>query len=160
MRVVAVVLCAGCWSATDTPPIAPTPTNEVIVSAPSGGTYTVAPSRIPFPLHSVWEGTYVCSQGLSSVTLTIDAQRNGTATAQYDFGPTPSNTSVPKGSYLMSGTIRSTRSGFSAELEPGDWILHPPTYLSVSLVVETTGRDMKGAIQHPNCRDFEAHRID
>lgn len=159
MRVVALVVVAACWSATDTTPVAPTQTNQVIVSAPSGGGYT-APTRLPPPAHSVWEGTYYCPQGLSAVTLTIDAKPDGTATAQYDFGPTPTNRSVPQGSYLMTGTIRGTRSGFTAELEPTEWIVHPPTYLYVSLTVEASGRDMKGTIQHPNCRDFEAHRVD
>ena len=116
--------------------------------------------RAAFPLHSVWEGTYVCSQGLSSVRLTIDAQRNGVVSARYDFGATPQNTSVPTGAYSMKGTIQPTSHGFLAELEPDEWIDHPSGYVSVSLSIETANRDMTGTIHHDSCSNFVAHRID
>lgn len=155
----ALLLLTGCWSST---PVAPQPVAEpaVIESGPSGSTGYRPPIKHGFPTHSVWEGTYVCSQGLSSVRFTIDALHNGEATGTYEFGPTPSNTSVPPGSYTMKGQIHGTAHGFTVELEPDEWILHPPGYLMVSLVLVAEGRDMTGTIAHPNCRDFQTHRID
>jgi hypothetical protein len=88
MRLAALMLVTGCWNATQTAPVGPVAPNGpvIIVDAPGAVTGGASASSRPhrhdkFPLHSVWEGTYICNQGLSSVTLTIDATRNGTATS-------------------------------------------------------------------------------
>ncbi len=113
-----------------------------------------------FPLHSVWEGTYVCSQGLSYVKLTLDAERSGVLRARYDFGAVPSNPGVPSGAYTMTGGIRATDSGFSAQLEPDEWLEHPTGYVMVGLTLRAEGRDLSGTIQHSSCSDFKARRVE
>jgi hypothetical protein len=155
-----LLLLTGCWSSTQ---VAPAPAAEpavVIESGPSGSVGYRPPTRHTFPTHSVWEGTYVCSQGLSAVRFTIDATRTGDATAEYDFGPTPSNTSVPQGAYTMKGQLHATARGFTAELEPDEWLVHPPGYLMVSLTLVAEGNEMTGTISHPNCSQFQTRRVD
>jgi hypothetical protein len=169
MRLAALVSIAiiGCWSGAPTTPVAPAaPPAIVTVDAPAGRAGISTSSRAQvrrerFPLHSVWEGTYVCNQGLSSVTLTIDAMRNGTATARYDFGPVPSNPTVPVGAYTLKGEIHATGAGgFSAQFEADEWINKPPTYFMVGLAVESgDGKTMTGTIAHGSCRDFKTTRI-
>lgn len=164
MRPAALVLVAGCWSTTQPAPVSPANSSGVIVDAPSGTVNTgarPAPRREQFPRHSVWEGTYICNQGLSSVTLTIDAMRNGTATARYDFGPVPTNPTVPVGAYVMKGEIHATGAGgFAGDFEPDEWINHPPTYFMVGLAVESgDGKTMTGTIKHTSCSEFRTTRI-
>jgi hypothetical protein len=168
MRLAALVLVTGCWNVKSVAPVAPAGSAIVTVDAPApaGG---VASSSSPrgaqrrerFPTHSVWEGTYICNQGLSSVTLTIDAMRNGTASARYDFGPVPSNPTVPVGAYTLKGEIHATGGGgFSGDLEADEWINKPPTYFMVGLAIESgDGKTMTGTIRHGSCSDFKTTRI-
>ena len=114
-----------------------------------------------FPRHSVWQGTYICSQGLTAVTLTLDIKQDGEVSAIYEFGPVPSNPSVPEGSFEMTGKAEPNGPGaFIAQLTPGAWIKHPTSYTSVAMTIEAAGREMEGVIGSANCRDFRARRID
>ncbi len=166
MRAGWLVIIAGCWGAREVTPVAPTPSNAVVVDT-AGAKASAVPrsasrARDAFPLHSVWQGTYVCNQGLSTVTLTIDADRYGTATARYDFGPTPSNPSVPNGAYTLTGTLRrADGGGFAGDFEAAEWVVHPPGYYMVALSVESgDGHRMTGKIAHSSCKDFDTTRIE
>jgi hypothetical protein len=166
MRCGILLIVAGCWSTREVAPVEKAaPTNAVIVD--TSGARTASPrsasrSRDAFPRHSVWQGTYVCNQGLSAVTLTIDADHNGNATARYDFGPVPSNPSVPSGAYTLTGALRrQDGGGFAGDFEATEWIVHPPNYFMVAVSVESgDGRKMTGKIAHPSCRDFDTTRIE
>lgn len=163
MRLAAICLVAGCWSTSAPPPVAPAPTTGVIVDGPAGVPVSRRLSRRdPIPRRSVWEGTYVCNQGLSSVTLTLESDRFGNATARYDFGPVPTNPTVPTGAYALSGTLRVQEGGgFTGELEAIEWIHQPANYFMVPLAIETgDGKTMTGTIRHPSCRDFQTRRIE
>lgn len=117
--------------------------------------------RAGIPRHSVWEGTYICNQGLSSVTLTIDVDHHNNATARYDFGPVPSNPTVPTGAYLLTGVLQPETGGFTGELVDSEWIQRPSNYFMVPLSIETTdGKTMTGTIRHPSCRAFTATRTE
>jgi hypothetical protein len=165
-QVAAVLLLAGCWSTTEVAPVAPSNESSTVkIDAPSSGASMPTSSRSrhrgEVPPHSVWEGTYVCNQGMSSVTLTIDVDRKGNATARYDFGPVPSNPTVPVGAYALTGTVtRQPGGGFTGSFETTEWILHPTGYFMVPLTVETgDGRTMTGKIQHQSCHSFQTTRI-
>lgn len=111
--------------------------------------------------HSVWEGTYVCGQGLSSMKLTVDADSLGAAVIRYDFGPTPSNPDIPKtGAFILTGSLLHAKDGsFTGEFEPREWIVHPDTYLMLPLsIVSDDGVHLRGRIHHDSCRDFQATR--
>jgi hypothetical protein len=156
---VACCVLVGCWSSAPTP-IAPVESPGVIVDNPS--TLPV-PSRrrTQLPRHSVWEGTYVCGQGLSAVRLTLDVDRSNNVTARYDFGPVPSNPTVPTGAYLLTGVLEQQGSGFTGELADSEWIVRPANYFMVPLAIETIdGKAMTGTIRHPSCSGFTATRIE
>lgn len=111
--------------------------------------------------HSVWEGTYVCAQGLASVKLTIDVDSLGVAMARYDFGPVPSNPVIPKtGAFLLVGTmIHATDGSFTGELDARTWIERPDDYFMVPLsIASDDGVHMRGTINHNSCSDFQAIR--
>lgn len=162
MRVVAACLLAGCWTSRVTPPAAPEAASSGVIvdGAPTPWSpRTIERSRRDLLAHSVWEGTYVCNQGLSSVVLSIDIDRTGRATARYDFGPVPSNPTVPEGAYLLTGTAERQGRGFTAELVDSEWIVRPPGYFMVPLAIETDGTSMTGTIRHPSCHSFQAERV-
>ncbi len=161
MRVAAMCLLVGCWGAVA--PVAPVQTpNAVTVENNSISPTTASrPRRDVFPRHSVWEGTYVCNQGLSSVKLTLDADRAGNATAIYDFGPVPTNPTVPTGSYSLTGALhRQDGGGFAGDFEPAEWIVHPPNYFMVPLSIESDGKTMTGSIRHSSCSELKTTRIE
>lgn len=113
--------------------------------------------------HSVWEGTYVCAQGLSAVKLTIDVDSMGTAMARYDFGPVPSNPVIPKtGAFILVGEVQHRGGGaFSGELDARQWILQPENYFMVPLSIESDdGLHMRGRIHHESCSQFQATRTE
>ncbi len=168
MRVAVICLLAGCWSTREVAPAAPvqnTSTSTVIVEGGAPAPYAPrsrAQRRDGIPPHSVWEGTYVCNQGLSSVTFTLDVDRAGNATARYDFGPVPSNPTVPSGSYSLTGVVRrQDGGGFAGDFEPTEWIVHPPSYFMVPLSIETgDGKTLGGTIRHSSCHSFQTTRIE
>jgi hypothetical protein len=113
--------------------------------------------------HSVWTGTYVCAQGLASVTLTIDVDPKGVATARYDFGPTPSNPTIPKtGAFILVGSLQHHDGGaFTGELDARKWIVHPADYFMVPLsIASDDGVHMRGRIHHDSCSEFQAMRAE
>jgi hypothetical protein len=148
-KLVAVGLLSGCWTS----------------AAPQGEPAAIAPTAVPrdpFPLHSVWRGTYRCNQGLSAVKLTIDAKPSGEAVARFDFGPVESNPNVPEGAFELAGTLRATSdAAWAGEFEAARWIVQPDGYFMVGLGIATAGpRRLRGAIVHPTCADFKATRVD
>jgi hypothetical protein len=143
-------MTVGCWTSSPAP--------RPLVISPDPPATPIR--REPFPRHSVWRGTYVCTQGLTAVTLTIDADENGEAIARYDFGPVPSNPTVPHGSFEMTGRLSAMgQGGFTAAFEPGQWIDQPSGYTMVAITIEARGRKMIGRIHSPNCRDLKVRRV-
>lgn len=112
--------------------------------------------------HSVWEGTYVCLQGLAHVKLTVDVDTQGVARARYDFGPVPSNPDIPKtGAFLLVGSLQfNDRGGFSGTLDARTWVSRPDDYFMVPLSITTTdGKHMTGRIHHETCSEFQTTRV-
>jgi hypothetical protein len=158
----ALILLTGCWTVTSAPSAQPVQP-EARPYADSYQHRSPAPPlrREPFPRHSVWQGTYVCSQGLTAVTVTLDIALDGEASGVYEFGPVASNPTVPEGSFEMTGKVEPNGPGsFSAQLTPGAWINRPSNYVAVAMTIEAVDRDMTGTIESPNCRDFKVRRVD
>lgn len=112
--------------------------------------------------HSVWEGTYVCAQGLAAVKLTIDVDSLGVTMARYDFGPVPSNPVIPKtGAFLLVGSMIHAKDGsFTGELDAREWLDRPDNYFMVPLsIASDDGVHLRGRIHHDSCSDFQATRI-
>jgi hypothetical protein len=118
--------------------------------------------REAVPHHSVWRGTYVCAQGESAMTLTIDIESDGTARARYDFGATESNPTVPTGAFLLAGSIRHDgNGGFGGTLDATQWIVHPDNYFMEALTVRSPdGRRLIGKTHHESCMEFEIERVE
>jgi hypothetical protein len=162
VRLVGCCLLAACWSSSPTAPVAPVQSPGVIVDAPAGTPVVIRRDRRGIPRHSVWEGTYVCNQGLSAVRLTLDVDRTNNVVARYDFGPVPSNPTVPAGAYLLTGAlVPQGGNAFTGALVDSEWIVRPPGYFMVPLSIDTgDGKSMTGAIEHPTCSGFQATRIE
>src|SRR5258706_14845430 len=77
MRCLALVLLAGCWSASE-----PTVDRPMVGEAPQ----PIEQARARRPAHSVWKGRYMCAQGPTALTLTMDHD-GPTLAATFDFGP-------------------------------------------------------------------------
>jgi hypothetical protein len=164
VRVVLLSVLAGCW--TTVPPSTSPPVLEPSEARPYAESYqhqrpASAGTRSSIPRRSVWSGTYICTQGLTAVTITLELSPSGELKGLYEFGPVPSNPTVPEGAFELSGHLIATgRQSFSGELEPGEWLRRPPTYTAIAMTIEANDRDMVGVIKSPNCRDFKLTRIE
>lgn len=158
----AAVVLGGCW--TTQPPVATPPVaSDDSYASPRFEPHHSEPRResSTLPPRSVWRGTYICTQGLTAVTLRLEIRPNGEALAIYEFGPLAQNPSVPEGSFEMTGTVTPQGpNSFSGDLQPGAWLKHPANYVAVGLTLEATGNEMAGSIASPNCRDFRVRRVD
>lgn len=70
-----------------------------------------------------WSGSYVCSQGLTGMTVTLAPRRGDAVDAVVTFYAHPDNPTVASGCYEASGRYEAA-SGHLV-LEPGRWILKP-----------------------------------
>jgi hypothetical protein len=134
-----LVLLAACAPTISQTP-APTPADATSIS----GTY---------------QGRYVCSQGVTGLTLTLEGTAEGNVVARFDFYAVPENPSVPSGSYLLSGIFFSDS---SLHLDPVRWIRQPPLYEMVPLrgkvVIEDGQLVYKGTIPYSGCGAFRVVR--
>lgn len=118
-------------------PIAATPPPDL------GGAAVAPPSANPFRRGDAWRGSYVCSQGPTSMVLRITGVRGNRIDATFDFDHRPSRTS---GSFRMSGRFEpSTR---RLVLNPRQWIRQPPGWRTVGMSgrVDPGGRTYGGRI--------------
>jgi hypothetical protein len=107
-----------------------------------------------------WRGLYVCGQGLTGLTLDVRDTAPGRIEATFRFGPVPSNPDVPKGAYLMQGTVdRLTR---EVDLVGVKWIDRPPAFEMVDLHgrLSDLGVYLSGSIPFAGCTEFELIRSD
>jgi hypothetical protein len=81
-------------------------------------------------LTGVWRGAYACAQGVTGLTLTIEASPYG-LTALFDFYAVPENPQVPTGRFKMVGTYDATSR--ILVLHPREWIVQPPGYLTIGI---------------------------
>lgn len=112
-----------------------------------------------FPEVSVWEGRYVCGQGLTGLTLTIRPTGPDRVSAIFAFHADPANPGVPSGSYSMTGVLSA--SSEIVHLVPERWIQQPAGYVMVGMsgTFDVRGGVMRGRIDHPSCVDFELRRV-
>ena len=141
---------AACWSSSP-PPAAP------LAAAPAP-----RPKHPEAPSYSVWDGRYRCSQGITAVRLRITAAPDGTATATFEFGPTPENPApIPNGAYKLTGGLYVTDDGsLDLSLSPDRWIEQPGSYTMIGLTARSdrAQRVMHGRIDNPSCDWIEVTR--
>lgn len=99
----------------------------------------------------VWRGTYLCGQGETPVTLTIQrAQPTGARTqleAFFEFGGGPR----PRGSYRLAGEFDEKSRRMT--LTPTQWVLRPGVYVAVGFngVVSPDSMSFDGSMEFRNC---------
>jgi hypothetical protein len=81
-------------------------------------------------LSGAWRGSYTCAQGVTGLTLTIEAGPHG-VTALFDFYAVPENPTVPAGRFKMAGFYDSNARTLT--LHPREWLRQPPGYLTVGI---------------------------
>jgi hypothetical protein len=154
MRIALALLLASCGAA---PSRTETTTSVVVVeTAPASNPVVTA-----VPAHTLWQGRYVCAQGTTGLSLTLDLAGGG-ASAVFDFGAIPENPTVPSGRYLVVGTalVRGD-GGLDLALAPDRWIAQPPGYVMVGLVasIDPSAHVLRGRIDHPSCTGVELFRV-
>jgi hypothetical protein len=149
MSLVVLVVALGCWRE-------PEP-----AAAPTVDRFD-APAR-PASRHTVWEGTYVCAQGVTGLHLELDIASSGVTTGVFEFyGVRENPNAVPRGSYRLRGKLTMVEAGsFALELQPDAWIVQPPGYVMVGLQAtsDRERRSMTGRITNPSCGAMKVSRF-
>jgi hypothetical protein len=118
------------------------------------------------PAITVWEGRYMCPQGVTAVELTLERGLTTPDTGEtsvdavFTFGPHVGNPGLPTGSYRMTGQISAVAGELVVSLQPDAWITRPLTYemVSVQATIDRDQRRLVGTIGSPRCSWIEANR--
>lgn len=108
-----------------------------------------------------WEGAYDCGQGLTGLSMAVEAVEGGepgAVTATFDFFEVPQNPGVPSGSYLMEGQYADGR----LALEGVEWVDRPEGYEMVGIEsdpdVLLRPTVFGGRVTNSNCTAFVLQR--
>ena len=95
-----------------------------------------------------WEGSYVCGQGITGLTLTIARQSGAIFSGTFHFYPLPGNSAAKEGCFAVTGHFVAGRRVF---IGGASWISRPTDYITVDLDgdVDAAGRTMKGRVKVP-----------
>jgi hypothetical protein len=119
---------------------------------------SIASARAEDAPSGIWTGRYMCAQGETALTLTVERGSGSALRALFHFYASPQNPEVPEGCFAMTGTF--DRAGKTVSLQAGNWILRPPGYVTVDLAgrIETGGRHFSGSVIGPDCTVFDLTR--
>jgi hypothetical protein len=116
-------------------------------------------------LNGIWEGSYICPQGLTRLKLVINAKSTTSIDAVFMFSAHPSNPGVPSGRFRMEGTLGvfdSPEMPDLLDLKGTAWINQPSGWFMVDLKgdVSSSKRKITGNIPQPGCSTFEVVKRD
>ena len=95
-------------------------------SIPIGSTQPPSSTPTPIPtISGIWEGTYVCSLGVTGVTIDVSQSEN-TVIADFSLYPVPENPNIPRGLARYQGDFNSTSRRIS--FPKGTWINKPDSF--------------------------------
>ena len=158
MRCALALALGGCWTATTVEPRAvPEPAPA---STPRVSPVVRHAQHFGIPRHSVWSGTYTCSQGLTGARLTIDLEGN-LATVVFEFFADASNPTVPSGTSRLKGpAVENVNGSVTIDADPDAWISQPPGYYMVGVTATTDAslREMHGIMKSPTCGPIDLVR--
>jgi hypothetical protein len=107
-----------------------------------------------------WEGAYGCAQGVTGLTLTVEAPVDGQVSAIYKFYAAPENPGVPDGSFRMTGTYEEGK----LALVGSEWIDRPPGYEMVDYEsnadVGIDPHHLFGTVLGPGCTLFTMDKVE
>jgi hypothetical protein len=106
-------------------------------------------------LTGTWEGSYICSEGETGMTLTI-VDVAGDLDAFMEFYEVPENPGVPDGAFAMEGT----NTGGEIELAGTEWIDQPAGDVMVGLTAEAEAvlQQLEGVVDGDGCSTFTLER--
>ena len=101
-----------------------------------------------------WHGEYVCAQGLTRLTLDIDAEDPFNIDAIFRFREHEDNPGVPSGSFAMEGSFDAATGAL--DLDATDWINQPTNFLTVDLSGLLSSREerISGEVSNAACSTF------
>jgi hypothetical protein len=107
---------------------------------------------------SVWEGRYLCPQGVTGLTLELSGGGGAEVAAVFHFYAVPENPGVPTGSYTLRGVVRGDG---TIDLSPERWIEEPYGYVMVGMtgILDRASGIMRGRIAAAECAGFDLHRV-
>ncbi|AKF05026.1 hypothetical protein [Sandaracinus amylolyticus] len=111
------------------------------------------------PNESVWQGRYVCAQGVTGLTLTVRPVGADRVSATFSFYAVPENPDVPSGSYTMTGLLSATSE--VVQLVPERWVQQPRGYVMVAMsgTFDVAQGVMRGRVDGPGCTEFQLRRM-
>jgi clan AA aspartic protease (TIGR02281 family) len=108
----------------------------------------------------LFRGSYICAQGLAALVLRILTPSTASETrAQFSFGPSQLDPSVPDGSFSMVGHVDLSRGTMT--LRPIEWIQRPGPYVMVGLegASRDGGKTFYGRVVGEGCDSFSMIRV-
>jgi hypothetical protein len=117
------------------------------------------PQSKPKSMVGEWRGSYVCAQGNTLLTLSIDKEIGETFSGYFHFyPPPPRNPDGGEGCYNVQGHRSADGQVVVTAMR---WIFRPPNYYTVDLVgrLAAAGMSMAGDVRAPSpvgdyCRRF------
>jgi hypothetical protein len=107
-----------------------------------------------------WEGGYICAQGRTDMTLTMEAVQGNGVEALVEFYAAAENPDVPSGSYRLAGIWGDG----GIQMDGVEWVEQPPGYIMVPISSNpelAIGPDLlAGAIGDPTCEQFIMERAE
>ena len=162
--VAVMAVAAGCGGAEpppakaaliEVPTVAPPAAARMVAVAPADEGW--APFGEEIELHgTVWTGEYLCGQGLSDMTVTIERADGPRFTALVEFAHKPTKV---EGAIRVSGSFDPASR--RVVIVPGDWVRRPPGYEPVGFDGEILpdGNTFRGQIVHEACGGFALRRV-
>ncbi len=112
-------------------------------------------------ISGVWQGSYLCGQGVTQLRLTIvpDRGRKGYHRAYFYFTPRPDAQDRSAGCFLMQQQAGLTDG--TLVFHQNRWIKHPLFYVMVDMsgFVDATAGRYTGTVTGPACGDFDLQRV-
>jgi hypothetical protein len=95
-----------------------------------------------------WDGSYVCAQGVTGLTLTIARQSGATFSGTFHFYPPPGNTVAKEGCFAVTGHFVTGRRVF---IGGSAWISRPAGYINVDLdgQIDAAAKTITGKVKVP-----------
>lgn len=111
-------------------------------------------------LNGTWEGSYICTQGLTKLKLVIEVKSTTDINAVFLFSEHPSNLGGPSGRFRMEGYLEVFDSLDIPDLlvlKGTTWINQPSGYQTVDLRgdVSSSNRKITGNVVNSGCSTFE-----
>jgi hypothetical protein len=111
-------------------------------------------------VEGLWQGRYICRQGMTGVTLKIVSEPGGTGwSARFCFCAIAENPNLPTGEFELDGPRVPGET--VVRLSPRRWIHEPQGWLMIPLALSQSadGRRLSGMIDAPGCGAIQLEKV-